>query len=123
MLRERIEAAVAGQPDPIARAEAALKVVLFTFAGHRRLARLFMVEALGSGPEFNVRMIQIRATFADLIRAHLDEAVAAGAIPPIDTATAVSGGVKSRPDPGQRLLRQAQHRLSAVVAELLGQER
>ena len=67
MLRERIEAAVAAQPDPIARAEAALKVVLFTFAGHRRLARLFMVEALGSGPEFNARMLQIRAAFADLI--------------------------------------------------------
>src|ERR1700682_2314140 len=38
MLRELIEAAVASQTDPIARAEAALKVVLFTFAGHRRLA-------------------------------------------------------------------------------------
>ena len=25
-------------------------MVLFTFAGHRRLARLFMVEALGSAP-------------------------------------------------------------------------
>ena len=90
MLRERIEAAVAGQTDPIARAEAALKVVLFTFAGHRRLARLFMVEALGSGPEFNARMIEIRAAFADLIRGHLDEAVAVGAIPPIDTATAAT---------------------------------
>src|ERR1700737_3319604 len=90
MLRERIETAVAGQADPIARAEAALEVVLYTFAGHRRLARLFMVEALGSGPEFNARMIQIRAAFADLIRGHLDEAVAAGAMPPLDTATAAS---------------------------------
>ena len=90
MLRERIEAAVAGQTDPIARAEAALKVVLFTFAGHRRLARLFMVEALGSGPEFNARMIEIRAAFADLIRGHLDDAVAVGAIPPLDTATAAT---------------------------------
>jgi TetR/AcrR family transcriptional regulator, fatty acid metabolism regulator protein len=90
MLRERIEAAVAAQADPVARAEAALKVVLFTFAGHRRLARLFMVEALGSGPEFNARMIQIRAAFADLIRAHLDDAVAVGAIPALDTATAAT---------------------------------
>jgi len=90
MLRERIEAAVAGETDPIARAEAALKVVLFTFAGHRRLARLFMVEALGSGPEFNARMIEIRAAFADLIRRHLDDAVAAHAIPPLDTATAAT---------------------------------
>jgi TetR/AcrR family transcriptional regulator, fatty acid metabolism regulator protein len=86
MLRERIAVAVAEQADPLARADAALEVVLNTFAGHRRLARLFMVEALGAGPEFNQRMIQIRAMFADLIRGHLDDAVAAGAIPPVDTA-------------------------------------
>ncbi|HEY3059612.1 MAG TPA: TetR/AcrR family transcriptional regulator [Chloroflexota bacterium] len=87
MLRERIEASVQTQPDPIARADVALKVVLETFAGHRRLARLFMVEALGAGPEFNARMVAIRASFADLIQAHLDDAVASGAIEPIDTAT------------------------------------
>ena len=89
-LRKTLRAALPGEEDPIARAEAALKVVLFTFAGHRRLARLFMVEALGSGPEFNARMIEIRAAFADLIRGHLDAAVALGAIPPIDTATAAT---------------------------------
>jgi TetR/AcrR family transcriptional regulator, fatty acid metabolism regulator protein len=89
-LRTRVEAAVAEQSEPIARAEAALKVVLVTFANQPRLARLFMVEALGAGPEFNARMIQIRAALADLIRAHLDEAVAAGAIPPLDTATAAT---------------------------------
>jgi AcrR family transcriptional regulator len=87
MLRERVEVAVAKHDQPVARAEAALEVVLETFASHRRLSRLFMVEALGAGPEFNVRMIAIRASFADLIRKHLDDAVAAGAIPPIDTAT------------------------------------
>src|SRR6266542_2612981 len=46
MLRERIEAAVAVELVPIARAETALKVVLDTFGGHPRLARLFMIEAL-----------------------------------------------------------------------------
>src|SRR3954469_22159596 len=35
MLRERIAVAVADQPDPLARADAALEVVLNTFAGHR----------------------------------------------------------------------------------------
>ncbi|TMF03697.1 MAG: TetR/AcrR family transcriptional regulator [Chloroflexi bacterium] len=90
MLRERIEAAVASQTDPIGRAEAALHVVLDTFASHPRLTRLFMVEALGAGPEFNTRMIEIRAAFADLIRGQLDEAVATGAIPPLDTAVAAT---------------------------------
>src|SRR4051794_35021468 len=81
ILKERVESAVAAQDDPVDRAEQALKVVFNTFGSHRRLARLFMVEALGAGPEFNARMVQIRGQFADLIRGHLDDAVRAGAIP------------------------------------------
>jgi AcrR family transcriptional regulator len=90
ILRQRVEEAVAAQSTPVDRAEQALKVVLDTFGGHRTLARLFMVEALGAGPDFNARMLRIRADFAELIRHHLDEAVATGAIPPIDTRTAAS---------------------------------
>ncbi len=87
ILRERVETAVAQHTDPLVRAEAALHVVLETFGSHRRLARLFLVEALGAGPEFNARMMHIRADFADFIRVQLDAAVAADAIPPLDTAT------------------------------------
>jgi len=90
ILRERVESVVATRSSPIERAEAALRVVLETFGSHRRLTRLFMVEALGAGPEFNARMIQIRATFADIIRVHLDDAVEQRAIPPLDTATAAT---------------------------------
>ncbi len=90
ILKQRVEEAVAVQSDPIARAEQALKVVLDTFGSHRRLARLFMVEALGAGPEFNARMVRIHAEFADLIQQHLDDAVASGAIPPLDTHTTAS---------------------------------
>jgi TetR/AcrR family transcriptional regulator, fatty acid metabolism regulator protein len=90
LLRERVETAVAAEDEPIRRAEAALRVVLETFGGHRRLTRLFMVEALGAGPEFNGRLMQIRAMFAELIRVHLDEAVRTAAIPPLDTATAAT---------------------------------
>ncbi len=96
ILRERVETAVAAEPDPIARAEAALRVVLETFGSHPRLARLFLVEALGAGPEFNARMMRIRVDFAGLIRVHLDEAVRTGAIPALDTriaATAWFGAV------------------------------
>jgi len=90
ILKERVESAVAVQDDPVDRAEQALKVVFDTFGSHRRLARLFMVEALGAGPEFNARMVQIRGQFADLIRGHLDDAVRAGAIPALDTRTTAS---------------------------------
>jgi AcrR family transcriptional regulator len=90
ILRERVEQAVADEPDPLKRAEAALGVALETFGSHRRLARLFLVDALGAGPELNTRMLQIRAEFADLIRVHLDEAVAQHRIPALDTQTAAT---------------------------------
>src|SRR5260370_12084615 len=90
ILRERLESAVVARTDPVARAESALRVVFETFGSHRRLTRLFMVEALGAGPEFNARMVQIPAAVADMIRVHLDDAVAQHAIPPLDTATAAT---------------------------------
>jgi AcrR family transcriptional regulator len=90
LLRERVEAAVQTETDPVRRAERALHVVLETFGSHRRLARLFLVEALGAGPEFNARMVQIRADFADFIKVQLDEAVAQRAIPPLNTSVAAT---------------------------------
>lgn len=91
ILKQRVEAAVEHEHQaPLERAETALRVVFDTFGAHRRLARLFMVEALGASPEFNQRMLRIRADFADLIRQYLDEAVRTRAIPPLDTATAAS---------------------------------
>lgn len=85
LLMNRAETAIAAEPDPIRRIDAALLVVLRTFGDHRSLARLFLVEALGAGREFNDRMLEIRRDFAGLITRHLDEAVAEGAIPPLDT--------------------------------------
>jgi TetR/AcrR family transcriptional regulator, fatty acid metabolism regulator protein len=90
MLRQRVEAAVAAETHPVARAEAALQVVLETFGSHRTLARLFLVDALGAGPDLHARMAGIRVSFADLIRQHLDEAVASGVIPPLDTRVAAT---------------------------------
>lgn len=85
LLVEHTERAIAEEPDPLARADAALRVVLHTFAAHRGLTRLFLCEALGAGPEFNAKMAGIHAQFVAVIRRHLDDAVTAGAIPPLDT--------------------------------------
>ncbi|OGO50505.1 MAG: TetR family transcriptional regulator [Chloroflexi bacterium RBG_16_68_14] len=87
-LRDKIESAMAVQEDPVAKADAALLAVLRTFAKHRALARLFMVEALGAGREFHRRMAEIRGEFAGIIERHLDEAVRQGVIPPVDTEIA-----------------------------------
>ena len=63
-LLDNVEEAIASENDPIAKADAALLAVLRTFARHRGLARLFMVEALGAGREFHERVLQIHSDFA-----------------------------------------------------------
>lgn len=88
LLMSRAEEAIGAAPDPLSRIDAALKVVLETFAGHRSLARLFLIDALGAGPEFNARLMAMHRDFAGLIARHLDEAVAEGAIAPLDSHVA-----------------------------------
>lgn len=88
LLQGRAEEAMAAEPDLVAKLDAALLTVLRTFASHRSLARLFLVEALGAGREFNQTMGEVHAQFARLIERRLDEAVAEGVIPPLDTRLA-----------------------------------
>jgi AcrR family transcriptional regulator len=87
-LRDRVEEAIAKESTPVARADAALLTVLRTFAEHRTMARLFMIEALGAGPEFSGRLLEMHDEFINVIKGHLDDAVAAGAVAPVDTELA-----------------------------------
>jgi AcrR family transcriptional regulator len=89
-LLQHVEAAMAAESDPLARGEAALREVLHVFAGHRLLARLLLVEALGAGKEFTIKLNDLHAAFAALIAECLDEAVARGQIPPCDTNIAAN---------------------------------
>jgi hypothetical protein len=50
------------------------------------MARLLFLDALGAGRAFNAETNELHDRFARLIAGYLDEAVAAGSIPPIDTA-------------------------------------
>jgi AcrR family transcriptional regulator len=84
-LLEKVEAAMAREPDPLLRGEAALRAVMTSFAEHRLLARLLLVEAAGAGRDFNSALADMHERFAMLIAACLDEAVAAGQIAPLDT--------------------------------------
>lgn len=84
-LAAKVERAVATETDPIAKAEAALRTVLATFAGHRTMARLFFVDALGAGRAFSAETNELHDRFAGMIAGYLDEAVAAGVIPAVDT--------------------------------------
>jgi AcrR family transcriptional regulator len=84
LLMTRAESAILAETDPVKRIDVALEVVLNTFGTHRRLTRLFLVDAVGAGRELNEKMLEIRREFARMIARHLAEGVEAGAIPPID---------------------------------------
>jgi AcrR family transcriptional regulator len=81
----RVERAVAEESEPVARAEAALRTVLVTFGGHRTTARLLFLDTVGAGRVFQAETNALHERFARLIQGYLDDAVAAGAIPPTDT--------------------------------------
>jgi AcrR family transcriptional regulator len=87
-LLERVEEAIERESEPVARADAALLTVLRTFGEHRSLARLFMVEALGAGSEFQRRLLDVHEEYISLIQRHLDLAIEQGIIEPIDTLVA-----------------------------------
>jgi AcrR family transcriptional regulator len=87
-LLEKVEAAMAVESDPLRRGEAALRAVIMSFAEHRLLARLLLIEAAGAGRDFNRALADMHERFAMLIAACLDDAVAAGQIAPLDTRVA-----------------------------------
>jgi len=87
-LLDRVEEAIGRETDPIAKADAALLTALRTFADHKSIARLFMLEALGAGPEFQERLLEIHDDFIGVIRRHLDDAVQQGVVQPVDTEMA-----------------------------------
>ena len=87
-LVDRVERADAGETDAIARADVAIRTVLETFAGHRRMARLLFVDAFGAGRVFHAEIDVLHRRFSRLIAGYLGAAVDAGTIPSRDTRIA-----------------------------------
>src|SRR5690348_17839774 len=86
-LAAAVDRAIAGEADPIAQMDAALRTVLETFSRHRRLSTILLVEAGGLGHGFDEKLMRTRGYFAQMIQGYLDRAVAAEAIAPMDTET------------------------------------
>ena len=84
-LTGKVERSMAPYDDPLERADVALRTVLGVFAGHRTMARLFLIDAVGAGPEFQAELQRMHERFAGIIASQLDDAVASGIIEPIDT--------------------------------------
>lgn len=84
-LTGKVERSMAPYDDPIERADVALRTVLGVFAGHRTMARLFLIDAVGAGSEFQAELQRLHERFAGIIASQLDDAVSAGIIEPLDT--------------------------------------
>ncbi|MCH8222718.1 MAG: TetR/AcrR family transcriptional regulator [Chloroflexi bacterium] len=84
----KVEKSAAAEASPLARAEASLVAVLSALGRKRRLARLLVVQGYSIGNPFEQKRVEIFGQFSELIKGHLDAAVAAGEIRPVDTATA-----------------------------------
>ena len=85
LLEERLTRSIATEPRGIRRVEAALQAGLSVFGEYNRLAKIFLLQAVGLGQTFETKRLEILDRFAGLIQQHLDEAVADGNIEPIDT--------------------------------------
>lgn len=87
-LAEAMAAAIAGAHGALGKVQAALTAGLETFARHRDLARILLLESASLGPAYQSKRLEVHERFASLIRAYLDDAVAEGSIPPLDTRVA-----------------------------------
>jgi AcrR family transcriptional regulator len=58
--------------------------VLETFGKYRRPAKILLVQAVGLGNVFEKKRLEVTDRFAALIEGYLQQAIAAGDIPPVD---------------------------------------
>lgn len=86
LIERRAKEAIAQETQGIRRVQAALEAVLETFSKYRRPAKLLLVQAVGLGSVFERKRVEFNDRFVLIIKIYLDEAVADGAIPPVDTA-------------------------------------
>lgn len=87
-LAEAVAVAIGGAHGALGKVEAAVTAGLETFARHRDLARILLLESVSLGPAYQSKRQEVHGRFAALIQAHLDEAVAEGSIPRVDTRVA-----------------------------------
>jgi TetR/AcrR family fatty acid metabolism transcriptional regulator len=88
ILEAQLVDAIAKQHGGVEKVEAALSACLLTFQKYSKLAKIFLVQAVGLGNSFEVKRQEIHDRFSSLVQKYLDEAVLDGDIPPIDTGIA-----------------------------------
>jgi len=87
-LERRISEAIEQETSGIRRVDAALTACLDVFGSYRKLAKIFLVQAVGLGTAFEEKQWEIHDRFVAIVQQHLDEAVQEGDIPPQNTEIA-----------------------------------
>ena len=85
MLEQRLRDRMDRETSGLARMDTALRVCLETFGQYRSLAKIALVQATGLGAAFEEKRRAVNDRFIAIIRKYLDEAVADGSIPALDT--------------------------------------
>jgi AcrR family transcriptional regulator len=88
LLERRIAEAIEREDRGLRKVDAALSACLGTFREYRKLAKIFLVQAIGLGVAFEEKQQEIHDRFVTIIQKHLDEAIVEGDIAPIDTEIA-----------------------------------
>jgi TetR/AcrR family transcriptional regulator, fatty acid metabolism regulator protein len=83
-----VAAAIEQSHGAVGKIEAGLRAGLETFAAHRDLAHIILLESTSVGPAYQAKRAEIHGRFAALIQGYLDQAVAERTIPPLDTRIA-----------------------------------
>jgi AcrR family transcriptional regulator len=87
-LAAAVASAVSARRGALAKVEGALTAALTTFLENERLARLILLEAVSLGSLWAAKRAEVHGRFAALIRGYLEDAVAEGSIPRLDTGLA-----------------------------------
>lgn len=87
-LAKAVGEAIARERGALSKVEGALRGGLQTFARHRQLSRLLLLEAVSMGRTYEAKRAEVHSRFTTLIKTSLDEAAAEGSIPPLDTEVA-----------------------------------
>lgn len=88
LLESRLHARIDSETSGMARLDLALHVCLETFGQYRGLAKIAFVQATGLGLAFEEKRRAVNDRFIEIIKNNLNEAVADGSIPALDTEVA-----------------------------------
>lgn len=85
---DAIKSARKEEEEVIGKLRISIETIVKFFALRRELARVILVQAVADEPLFEDKIVALHSGLAMLVQLDLDNAVASGVIPPLDTSVA-----------------------------------